>query len=556
MFQEELDSYKVADRHTCNASDFGYNFKTKVEDIICTCDGKGGIKQILEVPRDTPPVICYPQCPRSLFTAAMRQTRDSATNVNMDIVKEYHKSCDRQLAEMDDMLRNFTYSVDEYMNHITTRAKQDEVIEFYNEYTRHGTKSKPSWYNNDYTLFAKKEKQLVSLQNGKYKYPKCRAISACPANVKWIMGPVIYALEKLFATYPGYKIPYYDKDLKATRPAKTWEEQQEVYKVLYDNGLINSCDIDGSAWDSTILHHMKYLPYLVYQKLVEYGRIHHVDPELFLSISTQRYRKLIVKTFINGRTKVILNMTIDSTTFSGSMDTTFSNTLINLSVARFVRETLGLEWHEMPSFNAGDDHAAFFGNMHLNLPIEEVTREIWLGLGLVPKHINIGDFTTITFCSTNLIPYIHDKETHFKIVRQVDKLFPLAHYSVKAMSLSLGQMKTYYNEMAQGNEKWDADMPFYSLYSRAYRLMSDRIDTRPLPIATEGKPKLSFGEIAPRATTYEEEIAKTRISPQKVSNEVVYDYLLKVHGMTREIIRDLEDNVLLSQTIHNPLMSA
>lgn len=544
----------MATRHTCNYSDFGYNFSTKVEDIICTCDGKGGIKQILEVPQDTPPVICYPQCPRALFTSAMRQTRDSALNVDPDIVKEYHASCLKQLDEMDDIFRNFEYNVEEFMDHLGSLPKQLEVLEYYIDFKENGTKYRPQWENNDYTLFAKKEKQLVTLDDsGNLKYPKCRAISACPSNVKWIMGPVILALEKAFANYPGYKIPYYDKDFKATRPAKTWYEQEDVYKLLFDKGLVNSCDIDGSAWDSTMVTHMKFILFEAYRRLVKYGKIHHVDPELFLKIATQNTRKLIVKSFIDGKTRIIMNMSIDATTFSGSMDTTFGNTLINLSVAYFVRETLGLQWHEMPSFNAGDDHASFFSNEHLHLPIEDVTRRIWTGLGLVPKHINIGDFTTVTFCSTNLIPYQHDKSTHFKIVRQISKLFPLSHYSVKAMALSSGQMKTYYNEMAIGNEAWDVGMPFYSLYSKAYREMATRIDQPPLPIANPGKPKMYFGSTKKQSITFEEEIRKQRQSSRKPPDETVLNYLLLTHGINSEILYDLEYNLMNCQTIHNPM---
>jgi hypothetical protein len=546
----------VAERHKCLTNDFGYDLNTKVEDIICTCNHKKGIKKILQTPNDSPPVICYPNCPRVLFVAARRQTRDSAQSVDDNIVKTYHMHCDEYFEKyIRAILDNFDYDVDEWMTHITTLDKQIEVLEYYTDFMN-GIKNRPHWDNNDYTLFAKTEKQIVEiLSNSKKKYPKCRAISACPPNVKWIMGPVIYALEKAFETHNGYKIPTYDNDLKGTGTAKTWAEQEKTYKLFHDKGLTNCIDIDGSAWDSTITWHMKYLLNKIYEYLVDNDKIHHVCPELFKKISTQRFRNLIVKTYINKRTLILLRLVIDSTTFSGSMDTTFGNTLINASVAYTVRKYLNLRWSQMPSANAGDDHSSFVSDQTLqDYPIVDTIKLVWSGLGLVPKHILIGDFSSITFCSTNVIPFQIDNETHFKIVRQVNKLFPLSHYSIKAMNLSAGQMKTYYNEMAIGNEFWDNNMPFYSLYSKAYRQMASRIDAAPLPIANVGKPKQRFGnyKVTPN-TDYETTIKMQRKSPLQPSDHVVYNFLLNKYKITKEHLQDLEDNLLKNPIINNPL---
>ena len=107
---------------------------------------------------------------------------------------------------------------------------------------------------------------------------------------------------------------------------------------------------------------MKYLTFKIYEYLSDNDYIYHVTPQLFKHISTQRYRKLVAKLFYDKKTIVIGRANIDATTFSGSPDTTFMNTLTNASVGRFIFEdknNLNLQPEDYEIFTSGDDYGSF-----------------------------------------------------------------------------------------------------------------------------------------------------------------------------------------------------
>ena len=188
-------------------NDFGYTTETKVIDVICTCNNKrAALRRILPVANTSIPVTCYPSCPRVLFTATMRQLRgpdDPKFKFDEQKIKSYHAYCDKYFDRyIEPLLRDFEYDVNAWMNHLKDYNKQKEVLEYYELYQK-GIKYKPNWElgsHLNYTVFAKQEKQIVG-----EKYPKCRAISACPPLMKWLKGPIAVALEKLFhGKLPGF----------------------------------------------------------------------------------------------------------------------------------------------------------------------------------------------------------------------------------------------------------------------------------------------------------------------------------------------------------------
>lgn len=520
-------------------NDFGYTTKTKVKDILCTCKDKAVLRKLLPTSETSAPVTCYQSCPRVLYTATMRQLRgpdDSTFKFDQNEIKSYHKYCDKYFDEyIEPLLVNFDYDVEAWMNHLKDYDKQKEVLEFYNMY-KAGKKYDAKWEKGaylNYTVFAKQEKQIVS-----DKYPKCRAISACPPLMKWLKGPIAVALEKLFhGKLPGFKISSDGK------PCKTWGEIERYYEKCHREGKDSIIDIDGSAWDSTQAFHMKYISNKVYNWLYDNNKIKHICPKFFHQQINKRTRKLVAKTYINDKTYIIFSADIDSTTFSGDPGTTLDNTLTNLTLNHWIMDSYGLEInvdYEMDA--AGDDYSCKLP-AQLNTPqLHEVIKNKWKSLGLIPKYVLAGDYSNITFCSTSVIPYTGDHgQQKFKIVRQLDRMNPLSHYSRKALSYSAGQLKHHYQELSIGMKQWSKGMPFYDDYRKIFQQYADSIPTKPIR-EKPGKPKMRFisshGETYDDASTYHN-MDKFRVSQNVPPSEAVYDFLITKYGLSKSDIQDM-----------------
>ena len=542
-FQDELNKYVTSAEHILLKSDFNYSFNTKIQDVICTCYNKATIKTILPITENMQPVICYPQCVRSLFTSMMRQcvshTKDSKLQLDNQTIDRYHNYCDKLFEdEIRGLLdEHFSYEIEDWLNHLKDYNKQLEVMPHYKIYLQ-GVKEKDEWYNEsiNYTLFSKKEKQIVDIVDGVKKYPKCRSISACSPTNKWIMGPVILELERIFGKYfKGYKIKLNGQQ------CKTWEQIEDYLEYVYSNGNTKSIDIDGSRWDTTIRKHMRYLPFKIYNYLCDTNKIHHVTPELFRYASTATKRKLTAKAYINHRSYTIMSVMISNTTFSGSPDTTFSNTVINASVGRYIAESeMQLDPTQYEIMTAGDDFSAMFEPNAADIYASLVPR-IWNGLGLVPKYCLTGDFSEITFCSTNVIPYRCNNtgRQKFKLVRLLNRMNPLSHYSIEAMSYSKGQLKYYYQQLALGVTHWAHDMPYYSDYAHAFEYQANLIKEPP-QTTESGKPKLHFQgtdkDYSAQESNFEQDKKNIRISSRNPPKEDVYSFLMSKYHIGKSQI--------------------
>lgn len=547
-FQAEINKFVLSDKHKILHSDFGYNFNTKVADVICTCVNRIRIKKILPVARNMDRVICYPQCPRSLFTSTLRQCVEtvvgSKLSLNQKQIKNYHSYCNKLL--QDEIIplikQNFNYDVNSWLNHLKDRAKQEEIMPFYNDYLN-GIKYRPTWERQatKYTLFSKEEKQIVTTdENGKSCYPKCRAISACSPTLKWIMGPVILELERIIGHhFKGYKI-----NNENGKQYKTWEEIEDFLEDAYSKGMTHSLDIDGSRWDTTQRLHMRYLSFKIYEFLADNGYIHHVDQTLFKNASTAKNRTLTAKTYINNRSFTILSVNLEGTMFSGSPDTTFANTITNASVGRYIIEEIcQLSKTSYKLMTAGDDYSSITDKTNNSIIAQSVS-QVWSDLGLHPKYVLEGDFSEITFCSTNVIPYKNQfDQQKFKLVRQIDRMNPLSHYSIQATSYSRGQLKKYYNSLADGLDHWAHNMPYYSQYSKAFRYHAQNI-SEPEEMPINGKPKLHFitstnKDYEMESNDYEAHKDKTRLSSREPPATYVDDFLLVKFGITPSVTKSL-----------------
>lgn len=521
---------------------------TQVSDLPCFCvEDRAMLKQILPLPDNASPVTYYQPCPRVLYTSLIRQLRGPDTSqhldgahFNLDMINEYHAFCDDYFeAEILPLIKDFTYDVSAWMDHLKDYKKQIEVMPFYYDYIKDGKKMDPKWYDNkhqDYTLFSKQEKQIVG-----EKYGKCRAISACPPLMKWVKGPIAVALEQIFhGKLNGFKISFQGK------PSKTWEQMEDTLEHNYNiNGFDSIIDIDGSAWDSTQAYHMKYISNKIYNWLVDNNKITHVDPEFFREFVTKRTRRLVCKTYLNGKTFIVASAMIDSTTFSGDPGTLLDNTLSNLTVNSWILDKFGLESTQYTMFCCGDDFSLLMSAHDNTTILHDFIDKHWRGLGLIPKYIIKGTYENITFCSTNVILYKEGNITKCKIVRKIDRLSPLSHFSSNALHYSNSRLKCYYDELAQGVDHWAASMPFYSDYATAYRHYRDMIPG-PMTRDKAGKAKMKFSTqnsiVYDDSSTYHNMDA-VRISTRSPPDDEVYRFLLDQYKLTRSDVQNMVDKL-------------
>lgn len=339
--QKEIDTYVLdLEKHKVRIiqpSVTIVNNKIQLKYINCTCRAQRQAAAKLILPKPNQPVVVYNNCARTLMAAFSRQIRKVPAH-DPQIMSNYHKWCDQHFEQnILPLLTDFEYNFGDWFNHLTTYNKQREIV----DYITHEiideesyklikntfgnidhTKTKKLQYLT-YELFCKREKQLID-----DKMPKNRAISACPPNVKFVMGPVVWKLEQVFKQrYHGYG----QHDKVNNKQANNWEEVAELYERRHKDGLIYTGDADGSAWDTTQTVEMRYLVNKIYKWLAQNGKIHHVDPTVFEHVATARHRKLVAYLYNPGKT-IYAEATVDQTVFSGNPDTTFGNTVTMASV--------------------------------------------------------------------------------------------------------------------------------------------------------------------------------------------------------------------------------
>lgn len=547
--QQELDTYTVNPDHkviNMNSELFHLGLNTPLAEVPCTCKGSETVaaKKILHTGANTKEIVVYNNCARTLYAAMLRQMRAIPGNVDPETLTRYHQHCDYLFDKYWlPKLLNFDYNVEQWFNHLATRSKQLEVLPFIN-----GTiTDERELRKTNYTLFCKRERQIID-----GKMPKNRAISACPPSMKFVMGPIIWALEELASTIPSYKI----NDGK--KSYKNWSQIEDRYKQLYDSGFQHTVDIDGSAWDTCMAEHMKYLPFKIYTWLVDNNKIKHVNPEIFLEVATKQYRTLEAKIYLHGKSQTIMKTILKDTMFSGSPDTTFANTTVMGSVLSFTMQESGYDEDQRELQAAGDDSTMFLQMIKADL--EANIRRVWSGLKLIPKYVLIGTFEDITFCSTHVIPYHLNGEHYFKIIRQLDRMSPLSHWSESALAYSKSQMKTYYKDLHTSLTNWASGLPYFENYVLAMKIQHDLIPGGYAPTIV-GKPKLHLTEpvtgrikIDPNILRYMHyghdfaygfDMRQSNNTPPK---QFVYDWLLKKYELTKS---DIDEH---SRDINRPFI--
>lgn len=450
---------------------------TAIKEIPCTCnnDDEISLMRLLPVGMNSEKVICYNSCQRTLFAAFKRQMmkvyQPSEHIANkqdngdfQEFVKQYfHKY-------VEPVLSRFDYSYSQWYNKMP-RNKQMAMDLAQKEIEQKGYPDTV-----DYGLFCKREKQIAGGKN--------RAIANIDPTIKYIMGPVCWALEDLADKFfPGYC------------GKKSWEDLEDLLCVMHADGFDQVLQGDGSAFDTCQHYELKLIDRLIYNYLADNGKIWHVDPQEFKRIATAELRNLKAKTTEGGKFISFANAVIRGTVFSGASDTTLMNTLRMALYNMYTLERKGMRYGiDYKLLAKGDDFMVFVkGPTWEGQSYQEIYDEIWKKkpkhttdnfdhngdncLGMILKFLVKGLYETIDFCSVTCIPY--DDYTKFKLARKPDRMTPLAHYSRNALRMTKGQYKQYLIDQALAIELAMPEMPFYQQYAQAYRYHASLIKAEP-----------------------------------------------------------------------------
>lgn len=376
-------------------------------------------------------------------------------------VLEYQKFIDEIIIpEIRDHLLNFDYSYSQWYNHLNSNQQRDidNMVE----------EDGPCKYD----MFCKRE-----VQDASDGYPKNRAIAGPQAYDKFVLGPVCWKLEDIFSKY-----------LEGYCGGKNWSEMETQLSNYYNEGYDTIIQGDGSGFDRTQSHELKYFDRKVYELVAD--KVHHVDPEIFLNKATSRYRTIRGTIFYNGKMH-LCKAKVDATVTSGSPDTTLMNTARMAIYNRFMAYKAGVQ---VKIKAKGDDFAVFTLGLGDADKMKLQYEKYWAkkgesineekGLGLVLKFLTVGDYSTYDFCSTHLI--CDYRLSHFKIVRQWNRIIDLGQYSMKAMRYSQSEKNQYIEDLCVSYESWIANMPFYQQYVKALRA---KYLGKRSKISINGKPK-------------------------------------------------------------------
>lgn len=456
---------------------------TKVEEIPCTCRGSDevSLKQILPVGANTPDVICYNSCDRTLFAAFKRQMM-RVYEPDPQVAKDFEDYSRQYFNKyVEPVLRTFDYSYTEWFNK-QPRHKQDDLLQSEKQIQDDGY---PQFV--EYGLFCKREKQEAGGKN--------RAIANISPVIKYVMGPICWALEDVAGKFfPGYC------------GGKSWDDLENLFEQYYSEGYHYVLQGDGSAFDTCQHYELKVIDRLIYQYIADNKLVHHVDADQFARLACAKLRELNAKTFTKQGVRALGSATIRGTVFSGASDTTLMNTLRMALYNMYTLERAGLVYGEDFKLLAkGDDFIVFvrsptwrgvdFPSIYARYwkpkPNHTKTnfRENKGALGMILKFLNVGDYDTIDFCSTTCIPY--DDHTRFKLARKPNRMVPLAHYSRVALKMSQVEIKQYLIDQAYALRISHGDMPFYRDYAVALYAQAKKIKGKAKMFKT-GRPRLTL----------------------------------------------------------------
>ncbi len=396
-----------------------------------------------------PQIVFYDNCKANLYAALRRQW--TATPAPADkFLDSLESFVDRVIfPEMLELLQNFHYSYNVWYNHLT-RQQQDSMDQL----------DKNALHVRYVNIFCKSEKQLV--ENG--EMPKNRAISAMCEEHKYVMGPVIYALEQYFKKFKGYG------------GGKNWAETAKQIDQWSKRGLTKVIQSDISGMDRSVVLRLKQIiGYRLYKYLEPF--ITHVPIDVWQIHAYPTTTKITANYFVDKTCYSFGSSDMEGEVFSGSCDTTFLNTTITAVIQRYVFENvLQLQRDEYDLSAKGDDsmdvvspslddHAirAAFNACYYQAKYIKGTYTTYLprhGSGLVLKYLSISNrLDDIDYCSTNCY---HCPNCGFKFTRKLDRFIYLTPWSESIKNLTNEQQQAYKQNLYDANRAWMKGLPIFT----------------------------------------------------------------------------------------------
>jgi hypothetical protein len=361
----------------------------------------------------------------------------------------------------------FQYDVNQWFNHLNA-AKQDQVAQFIPGSDRYIPYSLPEEIDTNYENFVKTEKQLGSIN----EWPKTRAICSPTSALKYLMGPPVLALEKLFKKkFLGYRVPL------------TWDEQEKELMNDYMEGFTQQLSGDASGYDNSRTIELKRIvDFPIYRYLQEKGMITHVSKQQWEAVFKE-YRKVKMVVRINKRMVNLGSMSILGRTFSGSPDTTFMNTITMALVIRFIHEhLLKMNPLEYKPWTKGDDFAVRY---QIGADLEKIKKAYYQvfalktkgyqqgethGLGLTAKFLQQGGIENMEFCSQEFFW----NRGAIKIVRIIERVIDNDPWSRKLAQGGINTQVCF--AIMEAAQKWSrGNNIFTAIYTKIIESTKQRI---------------------------------------------------------------------------------
>lgn len=406
------------------------------------------------------PVLIYHNCKANVLNALKRDCLSMPT-FNKAELKRFSTFVDRVFEkEIEPILDQFEYDWHQWFNHLDARQQARVATLFKNADVLDDVISEEGLFKREYCMFCKKEKQLADLSDfGNESLPKNRCICGPNEEYKFVMGPVVQALEILFKQqFKGY-----------TSGLSNQQKEELINKWSVDFGKL--VQGDGSGFDRTQHSELKDLiEKRIYRSLLQRGKIKHVSERVFESQSQQDSVKVIAKVFQDGKCVNLGYVMKRGGTQSGDCDTSFANTLRMAMYIRYIVEDhMGLDKDSYQLMVAGDDFALFLPDYIDNQVIHDCFYTVFTtkgkdgGLGQILKFLNITDISGFDFCSSEVF-YDKNQKKYF-VIRKLARFFNLLPFSHKALGMNTATQKQYMLDLYESNNLWCKHMPLVREYN-------------------------------------------------------------------------------------------
>jgi hypothetical protein len=470
-----------------------YNFpryytKAYLTANICIDSKRVAVVQIAPVLDSSPRIVYYDNCYMNLVAACKRQVIvvPDPSPVMLDRINNYMQQV--ILPELKELLTDFHYSFEVWYNHLT-RDKQLEIDRIETDKITH----------RDCSIFCKGEKQQITGSEP----PKNRCISALCSCHKYVMGPIVYALEQYAKKFKGYC------------GGKNWTDLGYIYDTWHHrNFMVVQSDISGM--DRSVKMPLKRIIFnQIYELLEPY--IHHVPIEVYRYHAYPEYTTMVAQQYLDDQRIDHGFASILGTVFSGSCDTTFMNTMMTAILNRFTVEIiLAIHVDDYDLTCKGDDSTVALPDVIAPARIHNAYKQVYYfssltkykytpyyvrhGCGMTLKYLSISyDITDVDFCSTNT--FYCGTCKRYRLTRKIDRFIELTCWSNAIVSLPYHQRSAYLQNLYLSNLKWMNGLPLWTQINEwyktndftTYNLMGKKRKTLPLNDIDAAWAKSLFG---------------------------------------------------------------